>query len=178
MDKLITIQHYADPVTANVELERLRVAEIPAFLANEATAGWTWHWTPASGGVGLQVPESWTEQALLLLGASQDPASAAEFAAEVAASGAELVEEGPEPARDTRARRSFRALVMGLEFFPLWIYATILSLVNLGNAGPISRKSLVLSVAVLLVGLGGLVLVFKGVQLWTRHIQETMVSYR
>lgn len=64
---LITISRYSLPYEAHIAKSRLDAEGIPAFIADEHTINMQWLYSNAMGGVRLQVPEPYAEQALQVL---------------------------------------------------------------------------------------------------------------
>ena len=64
---LITISRYSLPYEAHIAKSRLDAEGIPAFIADEHTINMQWLDSNAMGGVRLQVPEPYAEQALQVL---------------------------------------------------------------------------------------------------------------
>lgn len=64
---LITIARYSLPYEAHLAKSRLDAEGIPAFVADEHTIGMQWLYSNALGGVRLQVPEPWAEEARCIL---------------------------------------------------------------------------------------------------------------
>jgi len=65
---LTTIAHYSFPYEAHIARAKLESEGIPAFVADENTINMQWLYSNAMGGVRLQVPPPFVEQALALLG--------------------------------------------------------------------------------------------------------------
>ena len=63
-DELVTAAVFGDQTQAAAARIHLEAAGIPAFLADEIVAGGIFLWSPAVGGIKLQVPESRLEEAL------------------------------------------------------------------------------------------------------------------
>ncbi|MBO0697886.1 MAG: DUF2007 domain-containing protein [Zavarzinella sp.] len=66
-DDLATAAVFGDQTQAVAARLYLEAAGIPAFLADENVAGSIFIWSPAVGGIKLQVPESRLEEAVRLL---------------------------------------------------------------------------------------------------------------
>jgi hypothetical protein len=66
-DDLATAAVFGDQTQAVAARLHLEASGIPAFLADELVAGGIFMWSPAVGGVKLQVPESRLEEAMRLL---------------------------------------------------------------------------------------------------------------
>lgn len=64
---LVTISTYSFPYEAHIAKAKLDSEAIPAFIADEHTINMQWLYSNALGGVKLQVPEHFAEQALALL---------------------------------------------------------------------------------------------------------------
>jgi len=64
---LITIARYSLPYEAQLARSRLDAEGIPAFVADEHTINMQWLWSDALGGIRLQVPEPFVEQARAVL---------------------------------------------------------------------------------------------------------------
>jgi hypothetical protein len=67
-DDLATACVFGDLTQAQAARLDLEAAGIPAFLADENVAGSIFLWSPAVGGIKLQVPKSRLADALLVLG--------------------------------------------------------------------------------------------------------------
>src|SRR5262245_22336909 len=66
-EELTTAAVFGDHTQAIAARLYLEAAGIPAFLADEMVAGSIFLWSPAVGGIKLQVPESRLEEAVRLL---------------------------------------------------------------------------------------------------------------
>jgi len=66
-DELVTAGVFGDQTQAVAARLLLEAAGIPAFLHDELVAGGIFLWSPAVGGIKLQVPESRLEEAIKLL---------------------------------------------------------------------------------------------------------------
>ena len=66
-DELVTAGVFGDQTQAVAARLLLEAAGIPAFLADELVAGGIFLWSPAVGGIKLQVPESRLDEAIKLL---------------------------------------------------------------------------------------------------------------
>lgn len=66
-DDLVTAAVFGDQTQAVAARLHLEAAGIPAFLADELVAGSIFLWSPAVGGIKLQVPESRLNEAIRLL---------------------------------------------------------------------------------------------------------------
>lgn len=64
---LVTIARFSFPYEAHLARGRLESAGIPAFVADEHTINMQWLYSDAMGGVRLQVPTAYTEQAQAVL---------------------------------------------------------------------------------------------------------------
>ena len=64
---LTTIATYSFPYEAQIARAKLDSEGIPAFIADEQTINMQWLYSNAMGGVRLQVPEPYIQQALDLL---------------------------------------------------------------------------------------------------------------
>jgi hypothetical protein len=64
---LVTIASYSFPLDAHISKSRLDSEDIPSFIADEHTIAMQWMYSNAMGGVRLQVPEEYVEQALEVL---------------------------------------------------------------------------------------------------------------
>ena len=73
---LTTIATYSFPYEAQISRGRLESEGIPAFIADEQTINMQWLYSNALGGVRLQVPKAYVEQALKVL--AEDGTSALE----------------------------------------------------------------------------------------------------
>ena len=73
---LTTIATYSFPYEAQISRARLESEGIPAFVADEQTISMQWLYSNAMGGVRLQVPGAFVEQALEVL--AEDGTSALE----------------------------------------------------------------------------------------------------
>lgn len=62
-DELVTAAVFGDQTQAVAARIHLEAAGIQAFLADELVAGGIFLWSPAVGGIKLQVPESRLEEA-------------------------------------------------------------------------------------------------------------------
>jgi len=67
-DDLATASVFGDLTQAQAARLDLEAAGIPAFLADENVAGSIFLWSPAVGGIKLQVPTSRLDEALKVLG--------------------------------------------------------------------------------------------------------------
>jgi len=68
--KLITIASFSFPYEAQIAKANLEVENIPAFIADEHTINMQWLYSNAMGGVRLQVPHIYADQARNII--SQD----------------------------------------------------------------------------------------------------------
>jgi hypothetical protein len=73
---LKTVATYSFPYEAQISRAKLDSQGIPAFVADEQTINMQWLYSNALGGVRLQVPEAYVEQALDVL--SEDGTDALE----------------------------------------------------------------------------------------------------
>jgi hypothetical protein len=64
---LITIARYSFPFDAHISKVRLDAEDIPSFIADEHTVNMQWMYSNAMGGVRLQVPEEFADQANIIL---------------------------------------------------------------------------------------------------------------
>lgn len=64
---MITIARFSLPLDAQIARSSLEAAGIPVFLADEHTINLNWMYSDAMGGVRLQVPEAYAQEALELL---------------------------------------------------------------------------------------------------------------
>lgn len=64
---LTTIATYSLPYQAQIARAKLDSEGIPAFIADEQTINMQWLYSNAMGGVRLQVPRSYSQQAIELL---------------------------------------------------------------------------------------------------------------
>lgn len=64
---LVTISRYSLPYEAHLAKSRLDAEGIPAFIADEHTINMQWLYSNALGGVRLQVPEAYAEDARRIL---------------------------------------------------------------------------------------------------------------
>jgi hypothetical protein len=64
---LKTIARYSFPYEAQIARAKLDSEGIPAYIADEHTINMQWFYSDALGGVKLQVPETYAQQALELL---------------------------------------------------------------------------------------------------------------
>ena len=64
---LVTIASFSFPYEANLAKASLEAAGIPAFVADEHTINMQWLYSHAMGGVRVQVPRAFAEEAYLLL---------------------------------------------------------------------------------------------------------------
>ncbi|WP_286240656.1 DUF2007 domain-containing protein [Neptuniibacter halophilus] len=64
---LVTIARYSYPYEAHLARSRLESEGIPAYLADEHTINMQWLYSDALGGIRLQVPENYTQQAQEIL---------------------------------------------------------------------------------------------------------------
>ena len=64
---LTTIATYSFPYQAQIARAKLDSEGIPAFIADEQTINMQWLYSNAMGGVRLQVPEAYAQQAIELL---------------------------------------------------------------------------------------------------------------
>ena len=60
---LVTVSRYSFPYEAHLARALLESEGIPAFVADEHTINMQWLYSDAMGGVRLQVPEDWAQQA-------------------------------------------------------------------------------------------------------------------
>jgi len=63
MTELVTIARYSMPYEAHLAKARLEAEGIPVFIADEHLLSINWLYTPAVGGIKVQVPEDWVEAA-------------------------------------------------------------------------------------------------------------------
>lgn len=73
---LTTIATYSFPYEAQIARAKLDSEGIPAFIADEQTINMQWLYSNAMGGVRLQVPETYVQQAVELL--TEDSSEAVE----------------------------------------------------------------------------------------------------
>ena len=71
---LVTIATYSFPYEAHIAKSRLDSEGIPAFVADEHTINMQWLYSNAMGGVRLQVPGSYAEEAARILAEDREPA--------------------------------------------------------------------------------------------------------
>ncbi|MCB0739046.1 MAG: DUF2007 domain-containing protein, partial [Bacteroidetes bacterium] len=64
---LRTIRSYSLPIEAQIAKAKLESEGIPVFLADENTINMQWLYSNAMGGVRLQVPDPYVDQALTIL---------------------------------------------------------------------------------------------------------------
>jgi len=64
---LVTVSSHSLPYEAHLDRGRLESEGIPAFVADEHTINMQWLYSNALGGVRVQVPEQFAEQALEIL---------------------------------------------------------------------------------------------------------------
>ncbi|MCF8719267.1 putative signal transducing protein [Nitrospina gracilis] len=63
MTELVTIARYSMPYEAHLAKARLEAEGIPVFIADEHLLSINWLYTPAVGGIKVQVPEDWVDAA-------------------------------------------------------------------------------------------------------------------
>lgn len=64
---MITIARFSLPLDAQIARSSLEAAGIPAFIVDEHTINMNWMYSDAMGGVRLQVPQAYAQEALALL---------------------------------------------------------------------------------------------------------------
>jgi len=64
---MITVARFSMPFEAHIAKSRLESEGIPAFVADEHTVGMNWLFSNAMGGVRLQVPSDYADDALRVL---------------------------------------------------------------------------------------------------------------
>jgi len=128
-DDLATAAVFGDQTQAVAARLHLEAAGIPAFLADEIAAGSIFLWSPAVGGIKLQVPQSRLEEAIRRLDEqipghrdeAEDgvagPDAGEPAAAEPAAAGAE-----DRTLREQQAELLLRTWMLGLLLLPLLIF--------------------------------------------------------
>jgi hypothetical protein len=132
-DELMTVATLASPAEANIARSCLEAAGIPAFLAAEVAAvGLGWSPANAPGGVKLQVPTRQSEQAIAVLGDSQqsDMQALEQAALESGVDDSEQLEPPP-TTREQNVDRALRFAMVGLLLFPplevyvLWLLVKV-----------------------------------------------------
>lgn len=63
MTELVTVARYSMPYEAHLAKARLEAEGIPVFIADEHLLSINWLYTPAVGGIKVQVPEDWVDAA-------------------------------------------------------------------------------------------------------------------
>jgi len=71
--RLVTVAQYRDLPEAGLAKSKLEAAGIPCFLDNEYTIGANWLYSNALGGVKLNVPEKYAEEAKFIIEESAEP---------------------------------------------------------------------------------------------------------
>lgn len=74
MSELVTIARFRDLAEAELARGKLEAEGIPAFLADQYLVGLDWNYSNAVGGVRLQVPLEWAEEARDILKADNSAA--------------------------------------------------------------------------------------------------------
>jgi hypothetical protein len=160
--KLVTIATFDQPPKARLAQNALEEAGIKSTVADETTVAMDWLLGAAIGWVKVQVMEEDAERAVSVLEETlgkEEPIDEEALAAEAEAAAKEDESEPPEPTppapaggvdespepvpseRDEYARRGWLALVFGLVFHPLWIYAAYLFLNAAGGEGTLNNRS-------------------------------------
>lgn len=82
---LTTIARYSFPYEAQIARAKLESEGVPAFVADENTINMQWLYSNALGGVRLQVPSSYAEQAMSILSEDMSEEVDAELGADASA---------------------------------------------------------------------------------------------
>lgn len=131
---LVTVARYSFPWQAHIDRARLEAEGIPAFVADEQTINMQWLYSDALGGVRLQVPSSWAEQAAVSLAQdhslelSQSPGEAEAVCPECG---------GALQLRQRGRRRAF-LVFLGVDF-PLFPVRKVMYCPQCGYEAPYSR---------------------------------------
>lgn len=132
MGKLVTVVTCDDVAIASIARSKLEAAGIPCFLTNEHLIGMNWLYVNAVTGVDVQVPETFKEEALLLLTENFHPENIRDDDAAVTDDIREGLAEADAPCPECGAtdianltlRRSFAALfyllALPMVFRPRW----------------------------------------------------------
>lgn len=80
---LVTIATYSFPYEAHIAKSRLDSEGIPAFIADEHTINMQWLYSNAMGGVRLQVPGSYAQEAARILAENRESALMEEVGVDV-----------------------------------------------------------------------------------------------
>jgi hypothetical protein len=136
----VTVSAFDREIDASFARDRLEAAGIEAQLANQATVGLAWHMARAVGGVQLQVAAEDVERAEAVLAEDfDDPDEEDDPVVDVgprAGEGSDEAEEAPPNERERLAERAFRTAVFAFLFWPIFIWAAILSLRVWTTPGP------------------------------------------
>lgn len=68
--KFVAVRAYSKPWEADIARAALEAAEIPVIMKDDNTVSMNWFYSNAIGGVRLEVPEEFAEQAVKLLSAT------------------------------------------------------------------------------------------------------------
>lgn len=82
---LTTVARYSFPYEAQIARAKLESLGVPAFVADENTINMQWLYSDAMGGVRLQVPSAFVDQALSLLNEDMSAVVEAEIGVDAAA---------------------------------------------------------------------------------------------